>query len=104
MTRWNMPDQVDPRNSKSPEVREKRGTRRRWLWAVIVIAVVAAGIFLIVRHRPKPQAGGAKAGTGQRGGMAQGPVMVGTATAQKGDIGVYVTALGLVTPGNTVAV
>lgn len=30
--------------------------------------------------------------------------MVGTATAQKGDIGVYVSALGLVTPVNTVAV
>src|SRR5258706_7908130 len=104
MTGGNMPDQLEPRNSESVEVRQRRGTWRRWLWAVIVIVVVAAGIFLVVRHRPKPQAGGARAGMGQRGGMAQGPVMVSAATAQKGDIGVYVTALGLVTPVNTVAV
>src|SRR5207248_3774578 len=37
-------------------------------------------------------------------GGGQPPLMVSTATAQKGDIGVYVNALGVVTPVNTVAV
>ena len=36
--------------------------------------------------------------------MGAGPIMVSTTVAQTGDIGIYVTALGIVTPVNTVAI
>src|SRR3989442_12006674 len=102
-----MPEPLtQPVTSEGREVREDHPPRPRWLWAVIVIVLLAVAAFFVFRHRPHAQAGGAKAGMAQRGGMGQGqgPLMVSTATAQKGDIGVYVSALGLVTPVNTVAV
>ena len=52
-------------------------------------------------HRRQPAAQAARGG---RPGGVPPPLLVSTATAQKGDIGVYVSALGLVTPVNTVAV
>jgi len=87
---------------------------------MVVAILLVAGVFWIVvqrRHTAKadsqttdsqtPSAppatyGGRSGGGGGGGGM--GPIMVSTATAQKGDIGVYVSALGAVTPLNTVAV
>lgn len=70
----------------------------RWLWIVgglIVVLVVIA----ILTHRHAAQAGF----SGGRGG-GNGPTMISTATTQKGTIGVYVQALGTVTPIYTVAV
>src|SRR2546422_5243082 len=79
------------------EVRHKR----RWPWALLALVLIIA-IIGIIMHRPKqPTAQGARPG---RPGGAPPPLMVSTATAQKGDIGVYVSALGLVTPVNTVAI
>lgn len=65
---------------------------------VIALLVVAAGIFFLV-HGKLAQS----AGRGGRGG-GLGPTMVSTATAQQGDIGIYVSALGTVTPLNVVSV
>src|SRR5213075_1199583 len=74
---------------------------RRWPWVVIVLVLLlGAGIVYLRQRSPKspPAARGRPAGGGQP------PLMVSTATAQKGDIGVYVNALGVVTPVNTVSV
>lgn len=67
---------------------------------VLVLLVVGGGF--IWRHHgqsvsptPTPSAGG-------RGGT--GPIMVSTATAQSGNIGVYVNGLGVVTPLSTISV
>ena len=58
------------------------------------------GIFIPhMRDQPKEQAP-----RGGRPGGGPPPVVISAATAQKGDIGLYVGALGLVTPVNTVAV
>jgi multidrug efflux system membrane fusion protein len=68
----------------------------RWL-APLVLVLAIAGC-----HRT-PASAGAQSAKGGRGGMA-GPTMVSTATATTGDIGVYVSGLGVVTPLATVAV
>ena len=75
--------------------------RRRWLWIVAALAIllVVGGIFLL-RHRARPEA----QSTGRRGGSGPATIMVSPATAQTGDIGIYVNALGVVTPLNTVSV
>jgi multidrug efflux system membrane fusion protein len=55
----------------------------------------AAGFFLVLRHHEEAPATPA----GRRGaGAAGGPVVVTSATARKGNIGVYADALGTVTP------
>jgi len=65
--------------------------------AGLILLIGVAG-FLLYRQKPKAQSP-----TGKSGGGAP-PLMVSTAVARKGDIGVFVTALGVVTPLNTVAV
>jgi multidrug efflux system membrane fusion protein len=70
-----------------------------WPWLlggfVLVLAVI---VFLTHRHSEANAAS-----RGGRGG-ALGPTMISTATAQNGTIGVYVDALGIVTPVYTVSV
>ena len=75
--------------------------RRGWLWLVAALAIlfVIGGIFLL-RHRARPET----QSTGRRGGSGAATIMVSPATAQTGDIGIYVNALGVVTPLNTVSV
>lgn len=62
------------------------------LVGVILLAVFAVVIVLILRHHDDT----AKAAKSPRGGG--GPVTVTTATALKGDIGVYLDSIGTVTP------
>jgi multidrug efflux system membrane fusion protein len=83
---------------------EGEDSRRRWLW-LLVIAALAVGGYLWLR--PKRAAPGSSGGSAQvaggnpRGAMA---IPVVAAKARKGDIGVYLTGLGAVTPIHTVAV
>lgn len=72
-----------------------RPPRRRHFWVWIIILVPFGLLFYWVIH----QHGKAQAATtsGRRGAMT-GPVPVTTATAEKGSIGVYLTAIGTVTP------
>ena len=79
--------------STDPERPRHKGVR-----AIVWIALLlffAAGFFLVLRHHEEA----AKAPTGRRGaGGVGGPVAVTSATARKGNIGVYVDGLGTVTP------
>jgi len=87
--------------SKPPDApgAEDHRKRRRWPWvlALLVLVIVAVAIFSR-RGQPQEQS--------TRGKPAGGPppLMIGVTNARKGDIGVYVSALGIVTPVNTVAV
>ena len=63
--------------------------------ALIVLALVGLSCS---RNQPNQQA------AGRTKAMSAPPLTIATAEAQKGDIGVYVNALGVVTPRNTVAV
>jgi multidrug efflux system membrane fusion protein len=77
--------------------------RRHWVWVVVALVIILAvgGIFFL-RHRG--QSPSESPSTRGRGGSGSAAIMVSTATAQRGDIGIYVNALGVVTPLNTVSV
>src|ERR1700761_2445766 len=76
--------------------------KHHWIWIVIVLLTVVGGL-LFWRSRSHSTAE-AQPAHGGRGGAGQGPTMVSTAKAQTGDIGIYVNALGIVTPLNTVSI
>jgi multidrug efflux system membrane fusion protein len=72
----------------------KKKRRHLWIWVVVLLAF--AGLFYwVIQHQQKSQAA---AGGGGRRGALGGPVPVTTATAQKGSMGIYLDALGTVTP------
>jgi len=105
-----MPEQILTSNTETTSVSEapqppqqsrlkppKTKRRRVWIW---VLAVLFAGIVALIvwRHyQAAEQAKKAKAAT-------PSAVPIETSTARKGDIGVYVEALGTVTPVYTVTV
>ena len=64
------------------------------VWVVILL-VFAVGIYYVL-HRKETPTEGAGGGGGRHG--AGGTVTLTTATAQRGDIGVYLDAIGTVTP------
>ena len=71
------------------------------VWAVVLL-IFGAAILLVVRHKDDAAATAA-AGAGRRG-AGGGPVTANTATAQKGDIGVYLNEIGTVTPVHTASI
>jgi len=87
-SRYPEPRHSDPRDER---------TGGKWVWIVVGIALLLGGI-IYFRHRQAANEAAAKAKAAQQ----PRAVPVVTATAQKGDIGVYVDALGVVTPVYTV--
>jgi membrane fusion protein, multidrug efflux system len=86
-----------------PTAPPSRPRRKRWLWIAVVIALALLAIFFLTRkHTPAAgQKTGAKDG-GRAGASAATPVVAVQAT--QGNIGVYVTGLGAITPIYTVTV
>lgn len=83
------PDHQLPASTSPPP--KKR--RHRWVWVIILILFGLLFYWVIAEHR-KSQA--AAAGGGRH--MMQGPVPVVPATVTKGSLGVYLDAIGTVTP------
>ncbi|MEY2498352.1 MAG: rane fusion protein multidrug efflux system [Verrucomicrobiota bacterium] len=69
---------------------------RRWLQLSVAAILIAAGFAFYLHWRAAGQTHSGKGGTP--------PIMISTVAASRGDIGVYVKALGTVTPINTVSV
>lgn len=91
------PSREPAQDSSRPEVRR----RHRWVWVVVLVLFGFLFYWAISQHS-KTQA--AATGGGGRRGMMMGPVPVTLATAQSGSIGVYLDAIGTVTPVYTDAI
>jgi membrane fusion protein, multidrug efflux system len=93
----------NPPDSSSPDHRYsyKHDERKShwWVWLLVGVLVVGGGL-LYYRHRQAANEAAAKAKAAQQ----PRAVPIVTATARKGDIGVYIEALGAVTPVYTVNV
>jgi len=72
-----------------PKPRRKRGQVIAW---VLVLLLFGVAFYLVLHHKENA----ATAGAGRRAGF--GPVTITAATAQKGNIGIYLEAIGTVTP------
>ncbi len=66
---------------------------------IVVLLIFGIAFYLVWNRQSAPKAAG-----GGRGGGLGGPVTITTATAQKGDIGVYLDAIGTVTPVYTASI
>ncbi len=94
------PQQVDraPLNHRLPpaDANEVPKKRRYWIWA---LAAVCAGLVLywvFQRRNPQPSSPSSSAANNGRRGP-NGPATITIATATKGDMGVYLDAIGTVT-------
>jgi multidrug efflux system membrane fusion protein len=68
--------------------------RHRWIWVIILLLF---GLLFFWVYKQHSASTAAPAGGNRRGGMT-GPIPVTVATATKGSIGVYLDAIGTVTP------
>src|ERR1700680_3340397 len=106
-----LPELVASEPVATEELPPRPGERRWRLW-LVVLGIVAVGIWYYRGGRSKTQAenSGANApggggGYGQNGAPGFNPVVpVVVATAQHGDVPIYFTGLGTVTAYNTVTV
>jgi multidrug efflux system membrane fusion protein len=90
------PNRESAQDSSAPTVQR----RHRWVWAVVLVLFGFLFYWAISQHN-KTQA--AATGGGRRG-MMTGPVTVTLATAESGSLGVYLDAIGTVTPFYTDAI
>ena len=86
-----------------PPTKPEKPRSRKWLY-IVLVALALGVIAWLVLHRSAPaDAKGATAGkSGKKGAPAALPVV--SATAVKGNIGVYITGLGAITPLATVTI
>ena len=75
---------------------------RIFVWIALLL-IFAIGFWLVLRHHEDTTTKAA-AGGGRRGGAGGGPVTLTEATAVKGNIGVYLDAIGTVTPVYTASI
>ncbi|MGH9455159.1 MAG: efflux RND transporter periplasmic adaptor subunit, partial [Terriglobia bacterium] len=100
-------DSIDSPDLGARDSAAAKPTKSRWWLWLVVLGIIAIGIWYFRGERSKTEAGGtAAAGAGGKGGRGAGnftvPVVV--ATANKGDLPVYLIGLGTVTAYNTVTV
>src|SRR5690349_6116455 len=104
------PVQPSP-SSEGPVDRGPGSGGHRWVWIVVLVALVAIGVWYFRGLRASTEAQGPAANSGSTKGQGRGgaggpgfvvPVVV--ATAVRGDVPVYFNGLGTVTAFNTVTV
>ncbi|HWG20023.1 MAG TPA: efflux RND transporter periplasmic adaptor subunit [Terracidiphilus sp.] len=100
---------MDPQSSASHESlasesaadrpQPPRKRRHRWIW-VVVLLLFGLLFYWVLHHQQKSEA----ATGGGRRGMVGGIVPVTTATAHSGSVGIYLEAIGTVTPLHTASI
>ena len=97
------PEHATPSPSNRPQEGKPR-SYRKWVWLLVIVLAAAAAYFLWPRSTGAQSAGGSPAPVGK--GRGRGPAItpVVAIRATRGNIGVYYTGLGAVTPINTVTV
>ena len=90
---------LDHQLSEDVPTRTPRQKRIRAAVWILLLLIFAAGFILVLRHHED-----ATAATATAGRKGAGAVVVTTVTALKGNIGVYVDAIGTVTPVNTASI
>lgn len=90
---------IDPRHQLPPASSSARPLWRRLLVWALVLIVLGVILVLVFRHSDESKTA---APTSRRG--VTGPVTITEATAQKGNIGVYLEAIGTVTPVYTASI
>ncbi len=80
-----------------PPADSTRKRRHRWIWVIILLLFALLFVWVWKQH----SASVTGAAGGGRGGAMGGQVAITTATATKGSIGVYLDAIGTVTPTYT---
>ena len=78
--------------------------RRHWAILAALLLTVLGTTFLLSQRSQKAGSEGGKGGSGRQGRGAGGAVPVGVASVEQGTMGVYINALGTVTPVYTVTV
>jgi len=92
---------IDPQHQLPPARNSDKPTWRRFLWWGLALLFLGVILLLVFRNHDDSKSSAA-APSSRRG--ATGPVTVTIATAQKGDIGVYLEAIGTVTPVYTASI
>jgi len=95
------PERREDRVAEEQVSQPRPRSRRLWVWIVLVLLVALVAYIVFRRPSNTQNAGARSAAGGSRGAMV---VPVVAAKAQKGDIGVYYSGLGSVTPIYTVTV
>jgi len=104
MTDQHSPPLELPAGSSPPQLTAGKvpASRRRWIWAAALILLATVVYFIWPKTSATSASNASAKFSGKGGGGA--PVPVVAARSRTGDIGVYYTGLGTVTPINTVTV
>ncbi len=94
---------VSPSAAANPSFRKTKKQRHRWIWVVILV-LFGLLFYWVLHQHTQSQAAHAGAGRGHGRFTATGPVAVTMATAQLGNLGVYLNAIGTVTPVYTASI
>jgi len=98
MTESAVDDPNHPKTAPPPQPAPPSKTKsHRWLWVAGLCIITAVVGWFFISHRTAQE-------SNQKRSTLPPALVVGTVTAQKGDVGVYVNALGAVTPVYTVQV